>query len=123
MYLLFYGPIPRYSMGILCTIICTFGFFTETTKIKTPKYLGKILFLAAISLFPRVSSYQNFINNKDINLFDPRVESQYIDISTNNDWVKPDSGDRCWINLNCTMEEKKIIVNDDGYFKFAYKEE
>ena len=123
MYLVFYGPIPRYSMGILCTIICTFGFFTETTKIKTPKYLGKILFLAAISLFPRVSSYQNFINNKDINLFDPRVESQYIDISTNNDWVKPDSGDRCWINLNCTMEEKKIIVNDDGYFKFAYKEE
>ncbi len=123
MYLVFYGPIPRYSMGILCTIICTFGFFTETTKIKTPKYLAKILFLAAISLFPRVSSYQNFINNKDINLFDPRVESQYIDISTNNDWVKPDSGDRCWINLNCTMEEKKIIVNDDGYFKFAYKEE
>ena len=123
MYLVFYGPIPRYSMGILCTIICTFGFFTETTKIKIPKYLGIILFLAAISLLPRVSSYQNFINNKDINLFDPRVESQYTDISTNNDWVRPDSGDRCWINLNCTMEEKKIIVNDDGYFKFAYKEE
>lgn len=123
LYLVFYGPIPRYSMGILCTIICTFGFFTETTKIKIPKYLGIILFLAAISLLPRVSSYQNFINNKDINLFDPRVESQYTDISTNNDWVRPDSGDRCWINLNCTMEEKKIIVNDNGYFKFAYKEE
>ena len=123
LYLVFYGPIPRYSMGILCTIICTFGFFTETTKIKIPKYLGITLFLAAISLLPRVSSYQNFINNKDINLFDPRVESQYTDISTNNDWVRPDSGDRCWINLNCTMEEKKIIVNDNGYFKFAYKEE
>lgn len=123
MYLVFYGPIPRYSMGILCTIICTFGFFTGTTKIKMPKNLGIVLFLAAIFLFPRISSYQNFINNKDINLFDPRVESQYINISTNNDWVRPDSGDRCWINLNCTMEEKKIIINDDSYFKVAYKED
>ena len=37
----------------------------------------------SIGLLPRAASYQNFIENKEIALFDPRAESQYIEVQIN----------------------------------------
>ncbi len=122
-YLIFYGPIPRYSMGILCTMVGLIGFFIESEKIKIPKTFVIVLFIFSLGLFPRLSSYQNFLNNKDVSLFDPRIEAQYNDIEIGENWVRPDSGDRCWINLKCTMEDKNIVIIDEDYFKVAYKED
>ena len=121
-YLVFYGPIPRYSIGILCTIIGVVGFFVESDKIKIPKTLLVLLFLFSLALVPRVNSYTNFINNKAYSLFDPRTELQYNEIKSNEDWVKPDNGDRCWINLKCTMEDLNILIDEGSFFKTAYKE-
>lgn len=123
LYLIFYGPIPRYSMGILCTMMGLIGFFIESEKMKIPKTFVIVLFIFSLGLFPRLSSYQNFLNNKDVSLFDPRVEAQYNDIEIGENWVRPDSGDRCWINLKCTMEDKNIVIIDEDYFKVAYKED
>ena len=121
-YLVFYGPIPRYSIGILCTIIGVVGFFVESDKIKIPKTLLVLLFLFSLALVPRVNSYTNFINNKAYSLFDPRTELQYNEIKSNEGWVKPDNGDRCWINLKCTMEDLNILIDEGSFFKTAYKE-
>ena len=70
---------------------------------------------------PRINSYINFIENKNVALSDPRVG-----IQTDNDiskilWVKPESGDRCWVDLNCTMEEGEIVVDSSNFFSKAYK--
>ena len=121
-YLIFYGPIPRYSMGILITVICSIGFFVDSEKVKISKYVFYSLFIMSIGLLPRAASYQNFIENKEIALFDPRAESQYIEVQINENWIKPASGDRCWINLKCTMEDKIVNIVQRNYFKFAYKE-
>ena len=121
-YLIFYGPIPRYSMGILITIICSIGFFVDSEKVKISKYVFYSLFIMSIGLLPRAASYENFIENKEIALFDPRIESQYIEVQINENWIKPASGDRCWINLKCTMEDKIVNIVQSNYFKFAYKE-
>ena len=121
-YLIFYGPIPRYSMGILITVICSIGFFVDSEKVKISKYVFYSLFIMSIGLLPRAASYQNFIENKEIALFDPRAESQYIEVQINENWIKPASGDRCWINLKCTMEDKIVKIVQSNYFKFAYKE-
>ena len=121
-YLIFYGPIPRYSMGILITVICSIGFFVDSEKVKISNYVFYSLFIMSIGLLPRATSYQNFIENKEIALFDPRTESQYIEVQINENWIKPASGDRCWINLKCTMEDKIVNIVQSNYFKFAYKE-
>ena len=121
-YLIFYGPIPRYSMGILSTVICSIGFFVDSEKVKISKYVFYSLFIMSIGLLPRAASYQNFIENKEIALFDPRIESQYIEVQINENWIKPASGDRCWINLRCTMEDKIVNIVQSDYFKFAFKE-
>ena len=47
---------------------------------------------------------------------------QYGEITTYENWIKPDTGDRCWINLKCTMESKNIKFNTEGFFKVAFKE-
>tara|TARA_B100000579_G_scaffold422264_1_gene424078 strand:- start:700 stop:1119 length:420 start_codon:yes stop_codon:yes gene_type:complete len=122
-YLVFYGPIPRYSIGILCTIIGVLGYFVDAYKVKVPRVLLLGLFLFSLALVPRVNSYLNMFNNKAYTLFDPRIEAQYIEIKSNPNWIQPDNGDRCWINLKCTMEEKNIVLSKENYFKIAYKEE
>ena len=98
------------------------GFFVESDKIKIPKTLLVLLFLFSLALVPRVNSYTNFINNKAYSLFDPRTELQYNEIKSNEGWVKPDNGDRCWINLKCTMEDLNILIDEGSFFKTAYKE-
>tara|TARA_B100000427_G_scaffold74450_2_gene60532 strand:+ start:2187 stop:3800 length:1614 start_codon:yes stop_codon:yes gene_type:complete len=122
LYLIFYGPIPRYSMGILCTTICLIGFFIDSEKFPISKYIVSFLFIIGIGLFPRVNSYQEFLSSKQVSLFDPRTELQYSEVEVNQNWVQPDSGDRCWINLKCTMENKNITIAQQGYFKVAFKD-
>ena len=109
-------------MGILITVICSIGFFVDSEKVKISKYVFYSLFIMSIGLLPRAASYQNFIENKEIALFDPRAESQYIEVQINENWIKPASGDRCWINLKCTMEDKIVNIVQSDYFKFAFKE-
>ena len=109
-------------MGILCTMIGIIGFFIESEKIQIPRYLIMTLFIFSLGLFPRLTSYEQFLNNKEISLFDPRVEKQYNEVEMSENWIMPDTGDRCWINLKCTMETKRILFDDGGYFKVAYKD-
>ena len=122
LYLIFYGPIPRYSIGMLCTVIGIMGFYTSSFKVNIPKTLFFILFVFSLGLMPRLNSYNNYLNNANFSLGDPRVGLENNTIDKVGDWYKPSSGDRCWIDLNCTMEDKKIVINQDGFFRLAYKQ-
>ena len=121
MYLIFFGPIPRYTIGILCSVILLLGFSTNDFRFKVNKLFLYAIFLISIGLLPRLNSYINFIETKNIALSDPRPSNEVNrNISTIN-WVKPESGDRCWIDLNCTMEEGNIKIHTEGFFKTASK--
>ena len=121
-YLIFYGPIPRYTIGIICFAIMSIGFFKGKSKFELNKKLLYFLFIVSISLLPRSNSYINLIETKNIALSDPRPQNN---IEINFDqilWVKPNEADRCWINLPCTFEDGNIKLKKTGSFYTAFKE-
>jgi len=121
LYLLFFGPIPRYAMGTMLTFVGIFGLFTGNEKIKINKYMLYLLIFISVGLIPRANSYVEFINNQTIAVSDPRLETLYEEVQTHENWIQPHKGDRCWINLRCTMNRENIIFSKDLFFKVAYK--
>ncbi len=121
-YLIFYGPIPRYTIGIICLAVMSVGFFRDKPRFELNKSLLYFLFIVSISLLPRFNSYINLIETKNIALSDPRPENN-IEINFEQiSWVRPIEGDRCWIDLSCTHEDGEIKLEKNGYFYTAFKE-
>ena len=121
-YLIFFGPIPRYTIGFLCVFILFLGFTSNEFRFPINKLFLYILFVISIGLLPRLNSYVNFIETKNIALSDPREGMNLNNNISNIEWIKPESGDRCWVNLNCTMEEGNITIYKEGLFNVAFKE-
>ncbi len=121
LYLLFFGPIPRYAMGTMLTFIAIFGFYSKSEKIKINKFVAYFLIFVSVGLVPRANSYVEFIINKTIAVSDPRIETLYEEVQIHENWIQPHKGDRCWINLRCTMHRENIIISEDSFFKVAYR--
>jgi len=119
-YLSLYGPTPRYAVGTLMLIIGTLGFNVSKIKININQNIFIIIYFVSIFFLVRASSYQSFLNNPETVLFDP-VELAKYEPSIGN-WVKPDIGDACWINLKCTMENENIHIDEGTFFKTAFKD-
>ena len=77
--------------------------------------------MICVVLTPRANSYLELYQNKSIAVSDPRTEEPYKEIQTHKNWVRPDNGDRCWINLKCTMHKEDINLSQDSFFKVAYR--
>jgi len=116
LFLFIYGPIPRYSIGILIFIIAATGFNIEKFKVKISKHLLMFLLFTVIVLTPRLNSYINLIQNKQLIIDDPRY---HIDVLEEYDsyWKYPKFGDQCWTNLDCTSEIGGQIVIKNNFFK------
>lgn len=121
LYLLFFGPIPRYAMGTMLTFVAIFGFYSKTEKFELNKYMIYILIFISVGLIPRANSYIEFILNQTIAVSDPRLETLYEEVQIHENWIKPHKGDRCWINLRCTMHRENIIISEDSFFKVAFR--
>ena len=121
LYLLFFGPIPRYAMGTLLTVVGIFGFYSKDKKYNLNKYFVYFLIIICVGLIPRANSYIEFITNPQIAIFDPRLEELYIEEQIHENWIRPDRGDRCWINLKCTMHKEDIYISEESFFKVAYR--
>ena len=120
LYLVLYGPIPRYTIGILCTIILFIGFYTKEPKLNINKSIMYILFLISIGLLPRLNSYSSFLENKNIALFDPRTENNVPVIISDIEWEEPEEADRCWININCRFEDNELSLTKGKIFYKAF---
>ena len=125
LFLIFFGPIPRYAIGIMITVAALFGFFSGVAKINLSKNLFIFLTVLSTFLIVRLSSYNSFINDSELFLFDPREDVE-INIEVgftnyNDNWVFPSKGDQCWINIECSMAKANIIIEENGRFKIAYK--
>lgn len=122
-YLVFFGPIPRYSIGVLVTIIGVLGFYVKDSKYELNRKLLYVLFVSSLILLPRINSYKGFLDEPGLSLFDPRIDDTlYNEVQIYKDWIRPDNGDRCWINLNCTMHTQNIDINTNNFFKIASRD-
>ena len=124
-YLIYFGPIPRYYMGLAITIIGLVGYFFDGSKVTLSKILNYGLIFASVFLIVRLSSYIAFFSNDNLLLFDPR-ESKEINLEIgfkqiNENWVIPKEGDQCWANLECSMAKANIKIVKGGHFQVAYK--
>lgn len=120
-YLILYGPIPRYTIGILSSCVLFLGFYSNEQRFKISNLFLYLIFLLSIGMLPRLNSYNNYLENKNIALFNPQIEENYsIDISEIK-WEQPQEADRCWINLSCRFEEGPISVSKENYFYVATK--
>lgn len=119
-YLVLYGPTPRYLMGIMLVIISLLGFFVDEAKFKNLfNFAGISLVILSVALLVRSTSYVAIFGDNASELFDPRPIAKYVD--RGNGWVGPDIGDQCWINLECTMTKSDITIEQDGIFKKAIR--
>lgn len=120
-FLIIFGPIPRYTSGILMFSASLIAFNITGFKKLDYKPILYILFFLSLALLPRLNSYKSTFNYKNISLPDPRFENNlYVRISDSN-WVRPDGSDLCWINLQCTNEIGGEILIQRDFFKVAQR--
>lgn len=100
LYLVFYGPIPRYTVGLTLFIVSLLSFYIKGIKLNPNKIILYSLLLFSLISTVRISSYQNFLNGSEIAVFNATSEGKYN--KTNSNWVVPRDGDQCWTNINCT---------------------
>tara|TARA_B100001029_G_C15063999_1_gene461617 strand:- start:424 stop:2013 length:1590 start_codon:yes stop_codon:yes gene_type:complete len=120
-YLIMFGPIPRYSTGLLITAVSFLGLKSGDIKINIKKPFYYLLIIFSIILIVRMDSYSFALNNNvpRYKNFNPRNATSYL--SFNKDWVYPENGDQCWVNLKCTMAKSYINIEKNGIYKTASK--
>ena len=107
-------------MGVMLVIISIFGFFVDEAKFKKLfSFAGISLIILSVTFLVRSTSYIAIFGDNASELFDPRPIAKYVD--RGNGWVGPDTGDQCWINLDCTMTKNDITIEQDGMFKKAIR--
>ena len=125
LYLVFFGPIPRYAIGLYITSIICLAFFVEKPTFEITKTFSYFLTLLSALLLVRYSSYNSLLTNQESQLFDPRTNVEINEVigfkAINENWVIPTDGDQCWANLECSMAKSNIIITEKEYFKKAYK--
>tara|TARA_B100000674_G_scaffold498771_1_gene539278 strand:+ start:4799 stop:6463 length:1665 start_codon:yes stop_codon:yes gene_type:complete len=115
-YLIFFGPEPRYFIGTGLFIVSIISFNISDIRLKlSNNFLYLIIFLALFSL-PRLDSYKSF-NLSSIPTV-PLQTTEYLNIDEL--WVYPKEGDKCWINLYCTLNKDKISIDESNFYKKVY---
>ena len=125
LYLLFYGPIPRYAVGVCLLVISLIGFFSKDTFKKIPILLTSTLVVASLFLVVRSSSYLSLLNNEEFRIFDPRTNNEINNEigfePFKNGWVLARDSDQCWSNTRCLNAEVELEIIDGQIFKTVYK--
>ena len=125
LYLLFYGPIPRYAVGVCLLVISLIGFFSKDTFKKIPILLTSTLVVASLFLVVRSSSYLSLLNNEEFRIFDPRTNNEINNEigfePFKNGWVLARDSDQCWSNTKCLNAEVELEIIDGQIFKTVYK--
>ena len=115
LYLIYYGPTPRYLIGTILLCVSYIGFRAAISKVNFSNLSIYTVSIISVLLLVRFTSYTALLNGENSQLFDPRPIAKYI--SQDNGFLLPDIGDQCWINIDCTMSTHEIIINDENYFK------
>ena len=82
---------------------------TERIQINVISYL---IFIFSLVGIVRLDSYRNFHFTENVNISVPDIT--YVKYS--NGWVYPETGDKCWINLFCTVEAN--ILSESKFLNY-----
>tara|TARA_Y100000389_G_scaffold43936_1_gene38651 strand:- start:1582 stop:3252 length:1671 start_codon:yes stop_codon:yes gene_type:complete len=117
-YFILAGPTPRYGIGLIMFSVSSLGFNIVNQRFKKmEKLIFPVLLMLSILSVPRISSYQSFSFLEVPKVIIPEIN--YVDINEN--WVKPEIGDKCWVNLNCTLGDGDIEVMENKFFTIIKK--
>jgi hypothetical protein len=107
-------------MGILTVFVGVLGVNVVKEKVNiSVVFLSCLVFLSVFSLI-RLGSYQKIIETADMAINNPEdPTSHYEEVPIYQNWIKPSNGDRCWVNLKCTMHVEEITLNSDNFFSIA----
>ena len=115
LFLIFFGPLPRYAIGLIIFSISLYGFGIKEIRFKLHRSVYFVLFFISISLVPRLSSYKNISTYPLI--MQPTIP---LLIDKNDLWTTPVPGeDQCWTVQYCTPEKDFLVNISDGFFKSA----
>lgn len=119
-YLFFFGPIPRYFIGINLFIVSTLGFYAGKSKFQISRLFKYSLIFISVFLLVKFSSYKSLFSGDEFRIFDPRINEEIIYESISSNWVMPVYELQCWANTKCIPRAKSIIFQKKGIFLIAY---
>ena len=96
-------------------------FFIREPRIQFPLIFKLAVFTLSLVLLPRINSYINLYENKNISLYYPVEEIQEITNSSKILWYKPSNGDQCWVDISCRYEDGGLTFKHVFIFKIANK--
>lgn len=120
-YLFFFGPIPRYLIGVCLLIISILGFYAGETKFQISKLLKYSLIFISVFLLVKSSSYKSFFSGNEFRIFDPRINEEIIYEPISANWVNPVDELQCWANTKCIPRGNGVIFRKKSIFLIAYK--
>jgi len=125
LYFVYFGPIPRYAVGICLFSAGFFGLISSEKSFRISNNFAYVLVFVSVLLLVRSTAYSGLLANNEIKLFDPRTNYEInYEIGfeqLNEDWVAPLDRDQCWANIKCTASRSIIEFKQIGIFKIAYK--
>lgn len=112
-----FGPDMRYLSGLMMLVIFCIGIDLKLKK-DIPKLLINILIIASLLMVPKLDSYKsiNLSTNPSILVPEEPTKKLYSRFA-------PESGDQCWININCSANLQNYKIEKNGYFTIVTLEE
>ena len=107
----------RYLSGLMMLAIFCIGIDLELKK-DIPKLLINTLIIASLLMVPKLDSYKsiNLSTNPSILVPEEPTKKLYNRLA-------PESGDQCWININCSANLQNYKIEKNGYFTIVTLEE
>jgi len=108
-----------YALYMLCFIPLSFNREIRG-DVKYLKVFILMLFSISILLFPRLYSYQHFLNNYS-ELTSVNIPVDSVEVNQLNWGVSPINGDQCWNYKECSSSNKGIqpLIKYDYYFFYS----
>lgn len=108
-----FGPDVRYLSGLMMLIVFCLGLDYDI-KIKIPNMIFSALLLFSLLMVPKLQSYKSIDLTRNPSVLMPEESMKKL-----HGRLVPESGDQCWVNINCSSNLENYKINTSGYFKIV----
>jgi len=108
-----FGPDVRYLSGLMMLIVFCLGLDYDI-KIKIPNMIFSALLLFSLLMVPKLQSYKSIDLTRNPSVLMPEESMKKL-----HGRLAPESGDQCWVNINCSSNLENYKINTSGYFKIV----
>mgnify|MGYP001163566638 FL=1 len=108
-----FGPDVRYLSGLMMLIVFCLGLDYDI-NIKIPNMIFSALLLFSLLMVPKLQSYKSIDLTRNPSVLMPEESMKKL-----HGRLAPESGDQCWVNINCSSNLENYKINTSGYFKIV----